>query len=164
MRKLLHDLIRILSVEFIIILVLTGLVILGYLYRKPLFITYHRLGQRSALKAMRRSEMQHDRFNRHSDRFQRHRDALIRLGYLEERRFQPKFLTGKSPQNQAMIEEFRRIHPWSSYEIGWGKMLIIIDRPERMPTWESLIRKYDVPPTDSNQPDASKDLMKTDVP
>jgi len=55
MRKLLHDLIRILSIEFIIILVLAGLVISGYLCRKPLFITYHRLGQRSALRAMRRN-------------------------------------------------------------------------------------------------------------
>lgn len=163
MRKLSHDLIRIFSIQ-IIILVLAELVILGYFYRKSLLITYHKLGQRSALKAMRRAEMQHDRYNRHSDRFRRHRDALIRLGYFEERRFQPKFLTGKSPQNQAMIEEFRRIHPYSSYEIGWGKMLIIIDRPKRIPTWESLIRKYDVPLTDSNQPSDSRDPPKTDVP
>jgi hypothetical protein len=162
MRKLSHDLIRIFSIQIVIALVLAGLVILGYLYRKPLLITYHRLGQQSALKAMRRTERRHDRFNRHSDRLSHHRDALIRLGYLEERRFQPKFLTGKSPQNQAMIEEFRRIYPYSSYEIGWGKMLTIIDRPERIPTWESLVRKYDVPPTDSNQPAPSKDLTEVD--
>jgi len=164
MRKLSHDLIRILSIEFIIILVLAGLLILGYLCRKSLFITYHRLGQRSALKAMRRAEMQHDRYNRHSDRFRHHMDALVRLGYLEERRFQPKFLTMRSPQTQAMIQEFRRRHPWSSYSVGWGKTLTITDRPERMPTWESLIREYDVPQTDSNQPDASKDLQKTKFP
>ena len=164
MRKLSHDLIRVFSIQIIIVLVLAGLVILGYLYRKPLLITYHRHGQRSALKAMRRTEMQHDRFNYHSDRLRHHKDALIHLGYLEERRFQPKFLTGKSPQNQAMIEEFHRIYPYSSYEIGWGKMLIITDRPERIPTWESLVRKYDVPPTDSNQPAHSKDPPKMDVP
>jgi len=162
MRKLSHDLIRIFSIQIIIVLVLMGLVILGYLYRKPLLISYHRLGQKSALKGMRRTEMQHDRFNRHSDRLQHHTKALIRLGYLEERRFQPKFLTSSSPQTQVMIEEFRRVYPRSSYEIGWGKMLIITDRPERMPTWESLIRKYDVPPTDSNQPAASKDLPEAD--
>ena len=164
MRKLSHDLIRIFSIQIIIVLVLAGLVILGYLYRKPLLITYHRLGQRSALKAMRRTEMQHDRFNYHSDRLFRHTDALIRLGYLEKRRFQPKFLTSRSPQTQVMIEEFRRRHPDSSYSIGWGKMLTITDRPERMLTWESLLRKYDVPPTDSNQPSDSKNLPKTEVP
>jgi hypothetical protein len=162
MRKLSHDLIRIFSIQIIIVLVLAGLVVLGYLYRKPLLITYHRMGQRSALKAMRRTERQHGRFNRHSDRLRDHTKALIRLGYLEERRFQPKFLTSRSPQTQVMIEEFRRIYPRSSYEIGWGKMLTITDRPERMPTWESLIQKYDVPPTDSNQPAASKDLPEAD--
>ena len=160
MRKLSHDLIRILSLEFIIVLVLVGLLILGYLCRKPLFITYHRLGQRSALKAMQRR----DSDSKHGDRLQRHMEALIRLGYLEERKFQTEFLTMRSPQTQAMIEEFRRRHPYSSYNVGWGKMLSITDRPERMSTWESLVREYDVPPTDSNQPAASKDLSKTEVP
>jgi len=167
MRKLLHDLIRILSLEFIIILVLVGLVTLGYLCRKPLFITYHRLGQRSALRAMRRvakPEMQHESYSKHGDRLQRHTEALVRLGYLEERRFQPKFLTMRSPQTQAMIEEFRRRHPFSSYDVGWGKMLSITDRPERIPTWESLVREYDVPPTDSNQPAAFENQPKAEVP
>ncbi|MCK4816912.1 hypothetical protein KA005_14175, partial [bacterium] len=141
--------------------------ILGYRCRKPLFITYHRLGKRSALKAMRRAaipEMQRDSYRKHGDRLGHHQEALIRLGYLEERRFQPNFLTMRSPQTQAMIEEFRRRHPDSSYSIGWGKMLTITDRPERMLTWESLLRKYDVPPTDSNQPSDSKNLPKTEVP
>ena len=162
MRKILHDLVRVFLVELIILLVLAELVIFGYIYREHLFITYHRIGQRSALKAMRRTEMQHDRFNRHSDRLQHHTDALIRLGYLEKRSFQLKFLTSRSPQTQVMIDEFRRIYPRSSYSIGWGKMFTITDRPERMPTWVSLIRKYDVPPTDSNQPVPSKDPQKSD--
>ena len=168
MRKLLRDLVRILSVQFIIVLVLLGLAILGYLCRKPLFITYHRLGQRSALKAMRRASMsktQRERISDHGDRLQHHMEALIRLGYLEERGFQPEFLTGESPRTQAMFEEFRRRHPHSSYNVGWrkGKALIITDRPERMPTWESLIREYDVPPIDSNQPAALEDLPKAEA-
>ena len=165
MRKILHDLVRVFLVEFIILLVLAGLVIFGYIYREHLFITYHRIGQRSALRAMRRAstpQMQHERFTRQSERFQRHTKALIRLGYLEEREFQTKFLTSGSPQTQVMLEEFHRRHPRSSYNVGWGKTLTIIDRPERMPTWESLIRKYDVPPSDSNQPSSSNDLMKTE--
>jgi hypothetical protein len=156
MRKVLHDLARVFLVEFIILLVLAGLAMLGYLYRKPLLTTYHRHGQRLALTATRHSITPESR-RRHSERFRRHMKALIRLGYLEERRFQQKFLTYRSPQHQAMIEEFRRIYPDSCYDIGWGKMLIITDRPERMPTWESLIRKYDVPLTDSNQPSDSRD-------
>jgi len=161
MRKLSHDLIRIFSIQIIIVLVLAGLAIPGFLYRKPLFITYHRLGQRLTLTAMQHSTTPESR-RRHSERFQHHMNTLIRHGYLEERRFQHKFLTYRSPQHQAMIEEFRRIYPYSPYDIGWGKMLIITDRPERMSTWESLIQKYDVPPTDSKQPAASKDLPEVD--
>ena len=161
MRKLSHDLIRVFSIQIIIVLVLAGLAILVYLYRKPLFITYHRLGQRMALTAMRHSTTPKSR-RRNSERFRHHMNILTRHGYLEERRFQYKFLTYRAPQTQAMIEEFRRIYPYSSYDIGWGEMLIITDRPERMPTWESLIRKYDVPPTDSNQPAPSKDLPEVD--
>jgi hypothetical protein len=167
MRKVLHDLARVFLVEFIILLVLAVLVTIGYLYRKPLLITYHRLGQRSALRAMHHAampQMQQERYRRHSERFQRHMEALIRLGYLEKREFQTKYLTSRTPQTQVMIEEFRRRHPRSSYNIGWGKTLIIIDRPERMRTWESLVRKYDVPPSDSNQPSVPNDLMKTEVP
>ena len=154
MRKLSHDLISILSTQLIVVLVLVGLVTLGFFYRKSMFIAYHRLGHRSALKAMRRaatSDLQRDRYRKSVDRLARHEDALIRLGYLEQRRFQPEFLTGESRQVQAMLKEYRDRHPGCSYALGWGKGLIITDRPERMPTWESLIRKYDVPPTDPNQ-------------
>ena len=167
MRKLSHDLIRILSIEFIIILALAGLVTLGYLFRKPIFITYHRLGQRSALRAMQRAarpEMRLESYSKHGNRLQHHQEALIRLGYLEERRFQTKFLTSRLPQVQAMFEEFRRRHPDSSYSVGWSKTLSIIDRPERMPTWESLVREYDVPPTDINQPAAVENQPKAEVP
>jgi len=155
MKKLLHDLARILSAQLIILFILLGLAVLAYSYRKSLLITYHRLGHRSALKAMRHAatpNLQRDRYRKSVDRLARHEDALIRLGYLEQRRFQPKFLTGESRQVQAMLEEYRDRHPGCSYALGWGKGLIITDRPERMPTWESLIRKYDVPPTDPNRP------------
>lgn len=167
MRKLLHDLVGILSVQFIIVLVLAGLGSLGYLYRKPLFITYHRLGQRSALKAMRRtptSERQRKRISDHGDRVQHHTEALIRLAYLAERSFQTEFLAATSPQTQAMFEEFRRRHPGSSYSIGWSKALTITDRPERMSTWEPLIREYDVPPTDPNQPATLENLPQAEIP
>jgi len=159
MKKLSHDLVRILSLQFIIIIVLLGLALLGYSCRKSLFITYHRLGRRSALRAMRRAattQSQLGSHSRHGNRLQRHQGALIRLGYLEERRFQPKFLTMESLQAQAMFDEFHRRHPGCSYSVGWGEALTITDRPERTPTWESLIREYDVPPIDPNQPAASE--------
>lgn len=167
MRKLLHDLVGILSVQFIIVLVIVlvlgGLASLGYLCRKPLFITYHKLGQRSALKAMRRtptSERQRNSLQNLWDRFQHHQEALIRLGYLEKSSFQTEFLTARSPQT----EEFRRRYPGPSYSVGWGKTLTITDRPERMPIWESLIREYDVPPTDPNQPAALEGLPQAEAP
>ncbi|UCF14013.1 MAG: hypothetical protein JSW59_11430, partial [Phycisphaerales bacterium] len=117
MRKLSHDLVRILSAQFIILFVLVGLVLLGYLCRKPLFITYHRLGQRSALKAMQNtatSKSQRDRYYKHVERLQHHKKALIQLGHLEERELQPKFLTSSSPQTETMLEDFRRRHPGCS--------------------------------------------------
>jgi hypothetical protein len=170
MKKLLHDFIRILSAEFIVVLaillVLAGLVSLGYVYRKPLIITYHKVGLRSAQKAMQRSatpKLQRESFERHSGRVGRHMKALVRLGYLEERSFQTEFLTAGSPQIQAMTEDFSRRYPHASCSFSWGKEFTVTDRPERMPTWESLIRKYDVPPIDSDQPAASENLPKAEA-
>ena len=105
-------------------------------------------------------EPQRDKYNKHVDRLTRHKNALIRLGYLEERKFQPEFLTMGSRQTEAMFKEFHRRHPGWSYSVGWGKALKITDRPERMPMWESLIEEYDVPPIDPNQPAALEDLPK----
>jgi len=163
MKKLGHDILRILLSQFSILIILVGLIALGFLFREPVLITYHRFGVRSALKGMRRyarPEFRPDGFHHHEDRLKRHRKALIRLGYLEERTFHTEFLSMNSPQTESMLAEFRRRHPGCSYTIGWGSALTITDRPERMPTWESLVQEYDVPPSEPCQPDAPGDAAE----
>ena len=157
MNKLGHDILRILLSQFSILIILVGLIGLGFLFREPVLITYHRFGVRSALKGMRRyarNELRPDGYHRHTDRLKRHRKALIRLGHLEERTFHLEFLNRNSPQMESMLSEFRRRHPGCSYTVGWGSALTITDRPERMPTWESLVKEYDVPPSEPCQPEA----------
>jgi hypothetical protein len=155
MKKTARDIVLILSLQCSVVLILAGLVTLTYVYRKPLLITYHKHGQRSAQKAMRRSwesKGPHDKYLRQHQRWQRHRKALIDLGYLERRKFNTQYLKANSPQTEKMLEEFRRHHPRASYSVGGREGLAITDRPSRMPTWESLIRKYDVLPSDPCQP------------
>jgi hypothetical protein len=157
MKKTARDIVLILSIQLVIALVLIGLVTLIYVYRKPLLITYHKYGQRSARKAMRRSwdpKGPLDKYKRQQQRFLHHRKALIDLGYLERRQFNTQYLKANSPQTEKMLEEFRQRHPSASYSVGGRPGLTITDRPARMPTWERLIRKYDVPPSDPCQPTA----------
>ena len=155
MKKLLADLVRALSLQFVIVLLLIGLFVLGYAFRKDILIAYHRWGEKSSLKAMmRHSKPRPDKkYERYSNRLSNHKKALIRLGYYEERTFNTKYLKLYSPRTEKMLAEFRQIYPGCSYGCGSGKDYIrITDLPERMPTWESLFEKYDVPPDDPNQP------------
>ena len=156
MKKLLTDLVRVLSLQFVILLLLIGLFALGYVFRKDILITYHRWGEKSSLKAMRQHSQPtpDEKFNRYSRKLQKHQKALIELGYYEERIFNVKYLKARSPQIEKLFAEFREIYPGCSYTCGWGKNLTITDIPERMPTWESLFEKYDVPSDEPNQPNA----------
>ena len=52
--------------------------------------------------------------------------------------------------SDEMFAEYRRTFPNSSYELGMGIELTITDRPEKMPVWERLFEKYDVPAADHN--------------
>ena len=155
MKKLLADLVRALSLQFVIVLLLIGLFVLGYIFHKDVLIAYHKWGEKSSLKAMRRHSQptQAKEYKRYADRHSNHKKALIRLGYYEERTFNTKYLNVRSSQFEKMLAEFRQIYPGCSYSCGSGKDYIrITDLPERMPTWESMIEKYDVHPDDPNQP------------
>ena len=155
MKKLLADLVRALSLQLVILLLLISLFVLGYIFRNDAQIAYHRWGERSTLGAMmRHSKPQPDqKYRRYADRHWKHRKALIRLGYYEDRSFNTKYLKAISPQFEKMLAEFRKIYPGCSYSCGSGKDCIrITDIPERMPTWETLFAKYDVPPGEPNQP------------
>jgi hypothetical protein len=139
------------------LLLVIGLFALGYVFRKDILITYHRWGEKSSLKAMRQHSQPtpDEKFNRYSQKLQKHQKALIELGYYEERTFNTKYLRLNSPRTEKMLAEFREIYPGCSYSCGSGKDYIrITDIPERMPTWESLFAKYDVPSDEPNQPAA----------
>lgn len=137
----------------IFLVVLIGLAVVAVISHRPLRITYHRLAREKAFEGMRRSAGSGD-FNRHTDRMSRHTDALIRLGYLERRTFDLNYLTVPSPRAEQLFDEYRRMYPASSYSVGIGSSPSILDRPVRMPVWEELFRKYDVPAADSNDVEA----------
>ena len=158
MKKLLTDLVRALSLQLVIVLLLISLFVLGYIFRNDALVAYHRWGEKSSLRAMVRHYKPHPdkKYERSAIRHWKHQKALIQLGYYEQRSFSNKYLKAGSPQTEKMLAEFRQIYPGSSYSCGPGKDCIrITDRPERMSTWESLIIKYDVPPDEPNQPAAS---------
>ena len=155
MKKLLPDLVRVLSIQLVVVLLIIGLFALGYIFRKDILISYHRWGMQSSLKAMSRpAQSNPDKRSRYGDKFQRHEKALINLGYLEERDFNTKYLKINSPQIETMLAELRKIHPRSSYSVGGGQGITITCRSEMMPTFVSLVDKYDVRPDEPNQPAA----------
>jgi hypothetical protein len=153
-KKLLSDFVRVLSLQFVVVLLIISLFVLGYIFRKDALIAYHRWGEQSSQKSMRQHSQPRpdEKYRQYSRKFQEHRKALINLGYLEERDFDTKYLKIFSPRTEAMLAEFRKIYPGYSYGVGGGRGLQITCRPETMPTWESLVKKYDVPPDEPNQP------------
>lgn len=159
MKKLLSDLVRVLSLQFIVVLLIISLFALGYFFRKDALIAYHRWGEESSRKAMiQHSQPRPDeKYRQYSRKFQEHRKALIELDYLEERTFDTKYLKMFSPRTEAMLAEFRKIYPGCSYGVSGGRGLQITCRPETMPTWESLVKKYDVPSDEPNRPIAPKE-------
>lgn len=157
MKKLLSDLARVLSMQFIVLLLIIGLFSLGYYYRKDIQISYHKWGQESALKSMRKygspsTEKDFNRYDKYSQKFKKHEEVLIEIGYLSERIFETKYLEAYSPEMNKVIEKLRKRYPKCSYSMGGrGENKIRIICPtEMMPTWEELIEKYDIPPDDPN--------------
>ncbi len=155
MRKLLTDLAKVLSMQFVVLLLIVGLSALGYYFRKDILISYHKWGQESAIKSARKysSQATKNQYNRYEEKFQRHQKALIDLGYLEERTFNTKYLTAFTPEFQKMLLEFRERHPRCSYSVGdrQNHKIWIAIQKDLMPVMEELITKYDVPPDDPNE-------------
>ncbi len=157
MKKLLKDFSRVLLTQLAVLLLIIGIFALGYYFRKDIQISYHKWGQDSALKSMREfgspsTERDFRRIEKYSEKRQKHKDALIELGYLEERVFETKYLGAFSSEMRKAAEEFNARHR-TSYSIGdRGEHKISITcRKEFMPTMEELIVKYDVPPEDPNK-------------
>jgi hypothetical protein len=75
-----------------------------------------------------------------------HRDALLKLGFLEERTF-----VVSNREADIVAREATRAHPgiwekqlWTVYLIDTNE-LMVVDVREEMPQWEELIHKADVP-------------------
>jgi len=154
MSKLLNDLSRVLLKQFLVLLLIIGVFALGYFFRKDIQISYHKWGEASALKSMRKYNMQdQEKYQRIQDKFDKHRNALIKLGYLEKRLFETEILSVGTPEFEKVLAEFRERHTNCSYSIGdRGEHKISITcRKDFMPTWEELIKKYDVPSDNPNE-------------
>ncbi|MBN2589532.1 MAG: hypothetical protein JXA96_06705 [Sedimentisphaerales bacterium] len=158
MKKLLSDLGRVLLRQFVILLIIIGIFALGYIFRKDIQIKYHKWGEESALKSIRKcgtpsTEKDFNQIQKYSQKLQRHQNALIEIGYHEERIFETKYLGAFSPEMHKAAEEYSERYPESMYSIGErGEHKIAITCPkDMMPTWEELIEKYDVLPDDPNK-------------
>jgi hypothetical protein len=119
-------LLRVFFWEGAILVALVSAVAVGYVARKPVLISYHRLADRSAFSGMRRyatAEGPRSRFERCAKRHHDHFEALVRLGYYERRTFHTKYMTRDSPQMENLLAEFRRRQPGSSYSMGGGREL-----------------------------------------
>ena len=52
MKKVMSDLIRVLSMQFLVLLLILGLFAIGYFFRKDIQISYHKWGENAALKGL----------------------------------------------------------------------------------------------------------------
>ena len=158
MKKTLSDLVRVLSWQFIVLLLIIGLFALGYFLRNDIQITYHKWGEKSALNSMRTlfTSGNNERITKYSEKVQKHRQALIKLGYLERRTFTTQFLISNRSQIEQMSKEYSKMYPASTIRFSIGNKIHITDRPEKMKIWEELVEKYDVPLAEPNQPDLTE--------
>lgn len=82
------------------------------------------------------------------DQYESHIEALIKLGYLEQRRFVFRNEATTEAAWDALFQEISEISRTSS-EVGnirgqpWSNAVVIIARPELMPAWEKFVEEYD---------------------
>ncbi len=153
-----HSVLRVFLIEGAILLLLVAIATFGYIFRKPIRISYHLNREKAAQNAMHKSwkpEGPHDSYERYQSRWLNHKKALLELGYRERHVYQTQHLKQGSMQDKQLFEAFRQKHPNSSYTVGWRSAgLEIEDLTERMPVWDQLIETYDVPIEDPCQPAA----------
>lgn len=74
--------------------------------------------------------------------YEYHRERLVDYGYLARREFA---LVVKPPENYRVWKQLMKEFPDSIHTTMTETIIIVIDRPDRIPAWEAAIRKYDVP-------------------
>ena len=153
-----HSILRVFLIQGIIFLLIIVVATLGYTFRVPIQIAYHKNRENAAQNARHKSwkpEGPHDSYDRHQSRWLHHKKALLELGYRQRHAYQTQYLKQGSIQEKKFFEHFRKKYPRSSYSVGWSSSgLEIEDLTERMPVWDELVRKYDVSIDDPCQPNA----------
>jgi hypothetical protein len=89
------------------------------------------------------------------ERRDEHRAALLRFGYLQERKFwltnqsarQVAFSVSTKAAEKVLVDERRSFLTLMIYGPGETNLLTLIAVGEDVPIWEELIRKADVPET-----------------
>ena len=140
--------------------VLTALLAIGHLFRKPVQIAYYRQGMESAAAKMNCQFMPlalvlAESFGRTTDydgRLAECRDALVRLRYLEHREFVFQHVASATPESQIL-----RFHIWRTFpdtarayyemdrpDTPGPARLHVWDCPERIPQWEAFVAEHDV--------------------
>ena len=148
------NVLRVFLIEGVILLLIIGAATLVYTFRIPIQIAYHKNREKAALAGLGRSSGSEDAPD-YGKRLQHHMEALVNLGYRQRHAYQTKHLQQGSVQEKQLFEDFRKKYPRSSYSVGWRPTgLEIEDLTERMPVWDELVKKHDVPIEDPCQPDA----------
>ena len=102
-------------------------------------------------------------------RFNRDAYELIRIGYFVEEVIPLEHIRQNSPRAQALWDELNTIaNPATHLSEGcWSPELghdperfTIWDTPKNIPKWEAIIKKYDVPETESGQQTPAGDVLK----
>jgi hypothetical protein len=156
MKKLLSDLVRVLSMQFIVLLLIIGLSVIGFSFRKDILISYHKWGEQAAYNSYKKRSKQTisgKEAQMYVEIAGKHQDALVELGYFVEQTFDTKFLTLNSPQIRKMLDELAgKQTRCSYYQNDDGTLHVTLTcQPKIMPMCMELFKKYDVPPDYPNQ-------------
>ena len=156
MKKLLTDLVRVLSMQFVVLLLIIGLFAIGYCFRKDILIAYHKWGEQAAYnsyKKLNAKKFSGREAQRYMNNASKHQNALVELGYFEEQTFDTNFLKLSSPQIREFVDELvKNKVRCSYYPNDDGTLHVTLTcQPDIMPMNMELFKKYDVPPDDPNQ-------------
>jgi hypothetical protein len=156
MGKISSDLFKLIRMQLVILLLIIGVLVTGYYFRKDALIFYHKWGQDAALKNIRKygAPAPDKKYYQYNEKYRKHRDALIEIGYLAKKTFDVQYISANSPEMRKIMTEFSAKHPHVYYSVGaplGTKTVEIICPTKVMPAWEQLIKKYDVY-TDPNNP------------
>ncbi|HDY65469.1 MAG TPA: hypothetical protein ENH84_04460 [Phycisphaerae bacterium] len=134
------------------------------LFHNDIAIAYHHRAMMRAWAKIRKVGPNNSDQSQWIESYERHRDALVQYGYLARREFP---LVVKPPETRRVWKQVTAEFPdyihVAMQTTQWGgtvNKIIVYDQPDRMPAWEAVIHRYDVPefPTSAgtNTPDEDR--------